>query len=217
MAAADTPRPIGLLGGTFDPIHCGHTGAALAVAGQLGLGEVCLLPLGQAVHRDQPVASAEQRLAMCRLAAQTSPLLRVDDRELRREGGSYTVDTLAALRREAGEATPLFFLMGQDSFDGFCRWRDPEVILALAHVAVMRRPGYPTTAGDWKGRVVLLAEAASAQIGPAGRVVFCDIPEHPWSSTEVRRCLRESCDADTGDALDPNVRKYIQQHSIYCQ
>lgn len=216
MATADATRPVGLLGGTFDPVHRGHTGAALAVARQLGLAEVRLLPLGQAVHRQQPVATAEQRLAMCRLATRDLPLLQVDDRELRRGGGSYTVDTLADVRREVGEDTPLFFLMGQDSFDGFSRWRDPEGILALAHIAVMHRPGYPPKAGEWKDREALPNDAASGQIGSAGRVVFCNIPEHPWSSTEVRRCLSQAGDGETGDALEPNVRKYIRQHSIYC-
>ena len=132
---------IGVLGGTFDPVHFGHLRPALEVRQALGLEELRLIPLRQAVHRSQPQASPEHRLAMLRLAVQGAEGLRIDDRELRRVGESYTYDTLVDLRIELGPAVGLCLLVGADAFRGFLSWHRPDDILALAHLIVMRRPG----------------------------------------------------------------------------
>lgn len=133
---------IGILGGTFDPIHFGHLRTALDVMQAVGLEEVRFIPLHRAVHRDQPETSAELRLQMVRAATAGQAGFVVDDRELRRPGDSYTVDTLASLREEFPHQT-LSLLMGMDAFNGFAEWREPAEILRLAHLIVMQRPGLP--------------------------------------------------------------------------
>jgi len=131
---------IGVLGGTFDPVHFGHLRPALEVCQALGLRELRLVPLRCAVHRPQPLASPEQRLAMLRAAVAGEPGLTIDDRELRRPGPSYTFDTLRELRAEQGPKQGLCLLLGADAFRGFLSWQRPEGILDLAHLVVMRRP-----------------------------------------------------------------------------
>ncbi|NOQ81528.1 MAG: adenylyltransferase/cytidyltransferase family protein, partial [Methylophaga sp.] len=102
---------IGILGGTFDPIHFGHLRPALDVAEQLGLDRVHLIPSARPPHRDQPQATAEQRLTMLHLAVKNNPQFVVDDRELHREGASYTVDTLVSLRQDFPDS-PLYLMVG---------------------------------------------------------------------------------------------------------
>ncbi|MCG8487449.1 MAG: nicotinate-nucleotide adenylyltransferase [Chromatiales bacterium] len=131
---------IGILGGTFDPIHNGHLRTALDVMQAVGLDEVRFIPLHGPVHRDQPQASAELRLQMVEAAIAGEPGFVADDRELQRAGDSYTVDTLRDLRQEFPDQ-PLLLLMGMDAFNGFPDWHKPDEILQLAHLVVMRRPG----------------------------------------------------------------------------
>ena len=131
---------IGILGGTFDPIHNGHLRTALDVMQAVGLDEVRFIPLHGPVHRDQPQASAELRLQMVEAAIAGEPGFVADDRELKRAGDSYTVDTLRELRQEFPDQ-PLLLLMGMDAFNGFPDWHKPDEILQLAHLVVMRRPG----------------------------------------------------------------------------
>jgi nicotinate-nucleotide adenylyltransferase len=129
----------GVLGGTFDPVHFGHLRAAVEAAERLELDDLRLLPAGVPPHRAQPVASATQRIAMLRLAISNCAALQVDDREVRRPGSSFMVDTLASIRSEIGNS-PLLLLVGQDAaneLDTWHRWRD---LFDLAHLVVMRRP-----------------------------------------------------------------------------
>ena len=138
---------IGVLGGTFDPVHFGHLRPALDVRQALGLRELRLIPLRRAVHRDQPRARPEQRLAMLRLAVQGEEGILIDDRELRRAGESFTYDTLVDLRAELGREVALCLLVGADAFRGFLSWHRPDDILALAHLIVMQRPPVPGGGG----------------------------------------------------------------------
>ncbi|MEW8626811.1 MAG: nicotinate-nucleotide adenylyltransferase [Candidatus Thiodiazotropha sp.] len=131
---------IGILGGTFDPIHNGHLRTALDVMQAVGLDEIRFIPLHGPVHRDQPQASAELRLQMVEAAIAGEPGFVADDRELKRAGDSYTVDTLRDLRQEFPDRS-LLLLMGMDAFNGFPDWHKPDEILQLAHLVVMRRPG----------------------------------------------------------------------------
>lgn len=131
---------IGILGGTFDPIHYGHLRTALEVQQALGLEQVRLIPLRDPPHRRAPCATPEQRLNMLWLAVGNDPLLQVDDRELKRNGKSYTLDTLRSLRSELGQKT-LCLLLGSDAFRGFPDWHRPDQILELSHLVVFHRPG----------------------------------------------------------------------------
>jgi nicotinate-nucleotide adenylyltransferase len=134
------PGPIGIFGGTFDPVHHGHLRAALEVLDACQLAELRLVPAGVPPHRPPPQAPADLRLEMLRRSVGSEPRLVVDDRELRRRGPSYSVDTLTELRAEVG-ARPLCLVLGADAFldlAGWHRWRD---LPGLAHVVVIHRPG----------------------------------------------------------------------------
>jgi nicotinate-nucleotide adenylyltransferase len=183
---------IGVLGGTFDPIHHGHLRAALDVHQALAFRELRFIPLNLAVHRPQPQASAAQRRAMLEAAIDGVSGLRVDDRELGRAGGSYTVDTLISLRRELGYALPICLLVGGDAFNGFFDWYRPYDILDLAHLVVMRRPGAPpqpdlARRAEVERRLVTRREQLE-QLA-AGRIWFETVTQLDISSTRIRRML----------------------------
>lgn len=131
---------IGVFGGTFDPVHFGHLRPAFEASQALGLEQLRWIPLNQAVHRAQPVASGAQRCEMLRAALADQPGFVVDRRELDRTGPSRTLDTLMSLRAEFGTERPLCLLIGADAFAGFADWYEPARILELAHLVVMRRP-----------------------------------------------------------------------------
>ena len=136
---------IGILGGTFDPIHLGHTQSAQAVANQLNLTEVLLIPAHIPPHKISaklvPHASAEQRAAMVEIACQKSELFTCDLRELKRSGHSYTVDTLKELKQQY-PTKALFFIIGMDSLLTFTTWHKYKEILSLCHLVVNTRPNY---------------------------------------------------------------------------
>ena len=133
---------IGILGGTFDPIHYGHLRLADDVRRQLDLPEVRLIPAGEPPHREKPVASAPDRLAMTELGCAEFAGLSADDREIRRHGPSYTVLTLEELHEEQ-PMRPLLLLIGADAFAGLAGWHRWERLFTLAHFVVVERPGRP--------------------------------------------------------------------------
>ncbi|SDS60107.1 nicotinate-nucleotide adenylyltransferase [Halopseudomonas litoralis] len=131
---------VGLLGGTFDPIHFGHLRSAVEVREYLALDELRLIPNATPPHRDRPGASAQQRLEMVCLATASDASLLVDDCELQRDRPSYTVDTLESLRAELGAEAALFLIVGWDAFSGLPGWHRWEEILQLASLVVLQRP-----------------------------------------------------------------------------
>lgn len=130
---------IGILGGTFDPVHFGHLRSALEVCLQLNLDHVRLIPCAEPPHRQATMASAEVRRLMLELAVKSVPQLIVDDRELERDGPSFTVDTLLSLRQEFSD-NPLFLILGTDAFRGLASWSRWQQILSLTHIVVVQRP-----------------------------------------------------------------------------
>jgi nicotinate-nucleotide adenylyltransferase len=134
-------EPIGLFGGTFDPIHYGHLRTAFELWQLLKLAQVRFLPTGNPAHREAPLASSELRLEMVRAAVAGQPGFAVDDREIRRSGVSYSVDTLTELRREYPQRS-LCLLLGMDAFLGMPTWHRWREIFELAHVVVAHRPGW---------------------------------------------------------------------------
>jgi nicotinate-nucleotide adenylyltransferase len=132
---------IGILGGTFDPIHLGHLRLAQEVAETLALSAVRFIPSGTPPHRAAPQTAVADRVAMIRLAIADNPLFELDERETQRDGRSYTFDTLSELRSEVGAAQPLVLLMGADAFLGFESWHRWRDIFGMAHIAVAHRPG----------------------------------------------------------------------------
>ena len=184
--------PVGILGGTFDPVHFGHLRPALEVLQGLGLCELRLVPGRIPPHRASPKVDPNRRLQMLHLATESVPGLAVDDRELRRAGPSFTVDTLHSLRLELGER-PLCFLMGSDAFLGLTSWRRWRELTDFAHLVIMRRPGYrvadlPDRLAQWVGDRIL-PDAAALREHPAGGVLFHTVSPLDISATAVRRWI----------------------------
>ena len=133
--------PIGIFGGTFDPIHYGHLRTAFEMLQALRFEEVRFVPSGDPPHRGETVAKATLRLDMVRVAVEGQSGFVVDDCELRRDGPSYTIDTLTAMREEHGDAS-LGLILGMDAFLGLTSWRRWDEILDIAHIVVAHRPGW---------------------------------------------------------------------------
>jgi len=217
MSRPDTGHPpgIGLFGGTFDPVHFGHLRAALEARELLKLDDFRLLPAGTPPHRAPPVASAEHRLAMLRLAVAGHPGISVDDRETRRSGYSYMVDTLAEIRQESGDA-PLMLLLGQDAANALDTWHEWKTIFQLAHLVVMRRPeSVVSWTGELLQRVRPRLVERPEQLGekPAGYVLPLEVTQLAISSTGIRDRLlagQSPC-----FLLPDTVVDYIAQNRLY--
>jgi nicotinate-nucleotide adenylyltransferase len=211
-------RMIGLLGGTFDPIHFGHLRAALDCLQGLTLDQVRFIPLRIAVHRPQPLATTVQRLAMLEAAIADEPRFVLDQRELHRDGPSYTLDTLCSLRAEFGIARPLCLLIGADAYAGFLDWYRPLEILELAHLVVMRRPGHDPVASPALRQLYLeraceaprcLAERAG------GRILFQTLTQLDISSTRIRELI--ALGRRPRYLLPDAVLAYIERERLYAR
>ncbi len=201
---------IGLLGGSFDPVHCGHLRLALEARQELSLDEVRLIPCGIPPHRPPPVASATLRLAMLSAATQEEPGLRVDDREITRPGPSYTIDTLESLRAEF-PSTPLCLILGVDAFLGISTWRRWRELLSLAHLAVAHRPGYEINARGEMDELLSqqrVTDAAGLRAHKHGRIILWPIPALDISSSRIRALIAQGKSARylTPDAVYQMVR-----------
>lgn len=198
---------VGILGGTFDPIHLGHLEAASAARRALSLERVLILPARTPPHRStEPHASAFHRFAMAALAAADYDFM-VSDLELRREGPSYTALTLEALHREGLSPVDLYFITGSDAFADVGAWYDYPRILTLSHFVVVSRPGAP--------RLSELAPSPEHPIpNPTSPMVISVEASTPnVSSTEIRRRV------GAGESLDglvpPSVAGHIRRHRLY--
>jgi nicotinate-nucleotide adenylyltransferase len=140
---------IGVFGGTFDPIHFGHLRSALEICEALDLKEIRFIPCRIPPHRNEPMADPRERLAMVRAAVAGQPGMVVDDREIKREGPSYMVDTLESLRSEF-VSEPLCLILGMDAFMGLSTWHRWQDIIKLAHIVVIHRPGSSLKNSDSK-------------------------------------------------------------------
>lgn len=213
--------PIGILGGTFDPIHFGHLRLAQEVGEQLRLAEVRFIPSGTPPHRAAPVASAADRLAMVRLAVAGNALFTVDGREAASQAPAYTVDTLTALRSEVGVAQSLVLLMGADAFLDLAAWNRWHQLFGLAHIAVAYRPGFPVD--TWQSRMPqplaaeytarLMHQPFSVHVAPAGGIVVVPIAELDISATMIREATRRG--RNSRYLLPDVIYQYIQEHEIY--
>lgn len=205
---------IGLLGGTFDPIHFGHLRPALEVLESLQLDELRFLPAGVPPHRAPPAVSSEHRAAMVALAIAGTPRFRLDTRELERHGPSYTVDTLETLRAELGPAVPLVMLLGADAFAGLDRWHRWEHILQLAHVVVEHRPGADLRwelGGPQRQRFA--SDPEQLRAAPAGCLWVAEVTALAISATQIRDTLANGRSARF--LLPDAVLDYIQEHRLY--
>ncbi len=187
-----------MFGGAFDPPHRAHVALARAAVEQLALDELRILPTGNAWHKERTLSDAAHRLAMARLAFAAVPGARVDDRELRREGPTYSVDTLRELQAEHPQAQ-LYLLMGEDQAAGFTRWHQWQEVARLAVLAVAGR-------GTGEGLVALAAL-------PGVRVAVLQWPAMPESATDIRARLTRG--QDITELVGPAVARYIDSHHLY--
>lgn len=192
-----SPR-VGMFGGAFDPPHRAHVVLARAAIAQLGLDRLYVLPTGDAWHKSRALTPAADRLAMTRLAFEGLARAVVDDRELRRTGPTYSIDTLRELRAEH-PGTQLFLLMGEDQAADFARWRAWDDIARLAVLCVAGR-------GTGEG-------IASLRALPGVRAERLDAPAMPESATDIRGRLTRG--QEITDLVAPAVARYIASHSLY--
>jgi nicotinate-nucleotide adenylyltransferase len=203
---------LGIYGGTFNPVHYGHLRTALEAKAALGLDSVAMLPCAVPPHRQMPTVSAALRLQMLQLACQDTPGLTVDSRELQRQGPSYTVDSLAAIRHEQPD-TPLLLLMGADAFAGIERWHCWQRLADFAHIVVLTRPEVvlPPLSAYWQVRQCL--DSAFLRQQPNGRLFFQAVTPLAISATAIRQVL---ANGDTPQAVLPDsVLAFIRAHQLY--
>jgi nicotinate-nucleotide adenylyltransferase len=181
---------IGILGGTFDPVHHAHLAMAHAALERLGLDQVLFVPTGPTRYRSPALASGEHRVAMLRLAVAGHPQYRVDERELRPGASGYTVDTLTALRTELG-AAELYLLMGADQYAKLDSWQRPDEVRRLARIGVFGRPG----------------------VALNGKVNLIPMDPMPISASQIR--ARAKRGEDLHDLVPPAVANYIARHRLY--
>jgi nicotinate-nucleotide adenylyltransferase len=200
-------------GGTFDPIHDGHLAIARAARDALR-AQVRLMPAADPPHRALPGASAEHRARMLDLAVAGEDALMVDRRELRRQGRSYTVETLREVRAEVGPEQPLALLVGADSFLDLPQWKEWQALFGLAHFVVAERPGSPLDAERLAfaaGRETTEVEALRQ--APAGRVFRLNQPLHAESASQVRSLI--AAGKPWRDYVPAAVAGYIERHGLY--
>ena len=208
--------PIGILGGTFDPIHNGHLRLGWEALCRLELAEVRLFPCHVPPHRATPATAPEHRLAMARLACAGVPGLTVDDWEIRRDHPSYSVDTLAHLRQQLGPDTRIVFLMGMDAFRQFSTWHQWAHILELAHLWIAHRPGSQLPPPDsQEGRLLQQrCVPASALLDTvAGNLCVYDSTALDISATQLRSQIAQGISPRF--LLPDAVWDYIEQHELY--
>ena len=210
------PGPVGVFGGTFDPVHYGHLRSALELVERLQLQQLRLMPSAVPPHRDMPTCSADHRAAMVELAVAGEPRLACDSRELQRQGTSYTIDSLMELRRELGEERGLCLVMGCDAVLAITSWHRWQELLNWAHVVVIARPGWQLPevgeVADWIQRHRL---GSPGQLGeqPCGGVLVEELRPLAISSTEIRGLLATGHSARY--LLPQAVLDYIESHSLY--
>ncbi len=207
--------PMAIFGGTFDPIHYGHLRTAFELMESLRLPEVRFLPAGTPPHRERPVADARVRLEMVRAAIGGQPGFVVDDRELHREGPSYSVDTLLDLRAEYAHRS-ICLVVGMDAFLDLPKWYHWREILQLAHVLVAHRPGWRVP--DMGPLNELLADRGTGRVGDlhesrAGRIYIHAVTQLEISSTAIRELVSNG--GDPRFLMPDEVRKTILDSGCY--
>lgn len=183
--------PLGILGGTFDPVHNAHLAMARAAIAHLALKKVLWIPTGSPKYRKPAMASAEHRLAMLRLALASEARFEIDARELAPDASGYTVDTLRAFRAELGD-TPLYLLMGADQHARLRSWHRPQEVARLAHIAVFSRPGFRL---EKDGALTIPME------------------ELPISASDIR--ARAARGEELAGLVPAPVANYIARHRLY--
>ncbi len=214
--------PIGILGGTFDPIHHGHLRIAQEALEQCGLAQVRFVPSGTPPHRAQPQTDAKSRWEMVRLALNAHPDFLVDVREVFRTDPCYTVDTLTALRTELGTQQPLCLILGGDAFLQLHTWHEWKRLFELAHIVVLQRAGgLPLGNAMGSADAALQAEyrarlapgSSALHESPNGAIFVADMTALEISSTDIRRRCAEG--KNVRYLVPDAVVNYINTNSLY--
>ncbi len=196
---------IGILGGTFDPVHNAHLIIAEEVKKRLALRTVIFVPAGQPwLKTDHPITPAEHRLAMLRLALAEKPGFTISEVELERAGPSYSVDTVAELMGALGEKTEFYFILGWDNLNQLPRWHEPARLITLCTLVAVHRPGVP------RPDLTALDDKIP---GASGRVIVLDSPSEDISATDIRERVRKG--EDIRHLVPAPVAEYIKKHNLY--
>jgi nicotinate-nucleotide adenylyltransferase len=209
---------IGILGGTFDPIHFGHLRLAQEMGESLELGEVRFIPAARPPHRSEPHCTAPHRAAMVQAAIAGNPLFALDTRELERSGPSYMVDTLSSLRAELGKQQPLVLLLGTDAFFGLPTWHRWQQLFDLCHICVAHRPGFrldadnpemgPELGIEWQSRFQDALPATAS-----GHILLREITALDISASRIRQTLMHH--RSPRYLMPDAVFDYIHTHHLY--
>lgn len=213
--------PVGVFGGTFDPIHYGHLRLAEEIAEGARLAEVRFFPSGTPPHRSRPGAQPQHRVEMVRLAIEGNARFALDDRETKRAGPGYTFDTLSELRAELGAQRPLVLLLGADAFLELPTWHRWRALFDLAHIAVAYRPGFPID--TWQARMAeplaheyaarFMQQPLAVHLAPAGGIAAVSMTGLDISATFVRTALGRG--SSPRYLLPDAVLAYIRKHTLY--
>jgi len=196
---------IGVLGGTFDPIHIGHLILAEEVRARLNLAEILFVPAGQPwLKVDSPISPAEHRVQMVRLALADKPYFKLSTMEIERAGPTYTVDTIVELKAQLGTGDELFFILGWDNLAKLPQWRQPSRLITLCRLVAVPRPDYP--------RPDLKALEASIP-GLSQRVTLMEKPEIDISASAIRDRVAQGL--SIRHLVPKPVERYIKEHKLY--
>lgn len=212
-------EPLGIFGGTFDPVHFGHLRLAEESIGHLGLGGVRWIPAGQPPHRGTPQVTAQQRLEMVLRSTAGNARFSVDASEVESAAPSYTVHTLERLRGELGATQSLVLLVGADAFAGLTTWHRWRDLFSLAHIAVSHRPGFPVEIASLPHELATeftdrrLPDVGGLNARPAGGIVTFAMTQLAISATQIRKLLANG--RSPRYLLPDGVLDYIQTHSLY--
>ncbi|WP_325062983.1 nicotinate-nucleotide adenylyltransferase [Kushneria phosphatilytica] len=208
---------VAMLGGTFDPVHLGHLRAAVELGELLALERIHLIPSHLPPHREAPGVDSEDRLAMVSAGIGETPGLMADDREMRRDGPSWSLQTLQSLRHEYGEQARLIMVLGLDAFRLLPEWHRPQDLFDQAHIVVIGRPDH-----HWSNEASLKALISSREVDDIeslmahsrGSVLYLELPTAmAISATEIRRRL--AIGASVRYLLPEGVERYIREHGLY--
>lgn len=208
-----TTGRLGILGGTFDPIHRGHVDAGRAANAALGFGELLVVASNVPPHRPQPIASAFHRFAMVSFAVADVDGWRASDVELRDPARSYTSATLARFHEEGWAPHNLFFILGADAFLDIESWKDFPAILDAAHFAIVSRPGVPVAALPQRLPALAPRMTTADRVGGAPSLILIDAPTADVSSTAIR--ARRAAGAPITRLVPPGVAEHIERHRLY--
>ena len=205
---AATPERVGILGGTFDPVHLGHLIIAEEIREKMNLDRVVFIPSGKPPHKTALcISNAEHRLAMVQKAVEGNPFFEASDMEIKRPGYTYTVDTLQQLKDYYGESVRLYFIIGADVVHDLMTWKDYRKVFTLCEFIAVMRPGFEREAFD--RTVELLAEQFRAVIHPA------EVPQIGISSTAIRERCRGG--KSVKYLVPEKIEEYIRENGLYRQ